>query len=115
MTHTTTVVETTVFGNKVIKIATHNITSYTTGGEVINAADVGMGAISGAIVLGFEDQAAATVSDIMPEISATDGGYESGSTVHLKCILDNQTTGVPAEAANTTDMGFVRMMYIGHR
>ena len=101
MTHTVTVKETTVFGNKVIKIASIDVTSYTTGGEVISASSLGLSAIESAIVCGQELPATVTI------VAETDtsGDYASGSSFHLFSV----------DLDGTDDIGANRGLIIGHR
>ena len=112
MAHATTVDGRSVFGNKNIVFASINITSYTTGGEVMNAGtDFGLMTIDTIMVTGYEDEITAQVT---PEVSAT-GAYEAANIIHLFAVEDDGTSGVPAEVASTTDIGFVKVMVIGTR
>ena len=108
MTHTVTIKETSVFGNKVIKIASVDVTSYTTGGEVLTATSLGLNSISACHVLGVEE---AATQMVIPEVGTT-GDYESTILVHLFAVnLD----GANAETTAAIDIGTVRVLVIGHR
>jgi hypothetical protein len=108
MTHTVTVKETTVFGNKVVKIASIDVTSYTTGGEVVNASSFGISTINAVMVVGNEEPVEQTV---VAEADAS-GDYASSSSFHLFATSLDGTNG---EAPSTTDIGAIRVMVVGHR
>ena len=108
MTNVVTVKVSTVFGNKVIKIASIDITSYTTGGEVVNASALGLNEIDGVSILGHEEP---TTQYVTPELNTT-GDYASGSSFQL---FATNLDGTNAETTSTTDVGTVGVMVIGHR
>tara|TARA_Y100000310_G_scaffold294674_1_gene325334 strand:- start:192 stop:521 length:330 start_codon:yes stop_codon:yes gene_type:complete len=96
-----------VLGNKKAVVATCNITSYTSGGEVVNAAPLGFSGVDSVVITGNEKNATYLVA---AEISAAAGAYASATTFQIAAIdLD----GTNDDATATDDVGMVRLLILG--
>ena len=109
MTHTTTlladhhgVAKPKALGIEYYIDAVVDVTSYTSGGEVLTASEFGLSSISAVVVTG---QVEAT-QNIVAECSAA-GAYADTDTVHLLAIASG------AEVSSATDLDGIRLRVFG--
>tara|TARA_R100000353_G_C6512048_1_gene196862 strand:+ start:1362 stop:1709 length:348 start_codon:yes stop_codon:yes gene_type:complete len=96
-----------VYGNEYVVDAVINISSLTSGGEVIQASELGLSTLSCVIVTGAQNP---NHYLIQPVITLTTGAYESSSSVKLHYADDlgnNSTT-------SDTAVGSVRIRAFGN-
>ena len=98
-----------VVGDEYVVNATVNITSYPTGGETVNAADLGLSTITAVTLCGAEQNIGNTGFIYALNIS-TAGEYASASSFTV--VLTN-LDGTNAQATNTTDVGMIRVRVWG--
>ena len=95
-------------GNKICQIATVNVTSYTSGGEVINVADIGFSQVDAVFISAVQDM---TTRNYTIE-SEEDGTLTSSSTFSIVSV---DMDGTNAQTSAATDIGMVRLMIMGSR
>lgn len=101
MTHTTTIVQRGVFGDMQYRLAQVDVTSYTTAGEVITAAEFGLSFIRH-MVCG----------------AVSESGYHTTWNGGLKILsfmgdFDAVADGPVIDTTSTTDIGVVQVMVFG--
>lgn len=96
-------------GNKMCHLATCNITSYTSGGEVIDAGALGFDALDAVMIIGNEksDTYQTTI-----EVDAAAGGMASSTTFQIFAVNND---GTNAQVSASADVGMVRVMIMGSR
>lgn len=99
-----------VVGDEYVVDAAIDITSYTNGGETINASDLGLSSITSALVTGQE--AVNGIATI--ECVAETGAYASSSSFNILFLQPSATPQVLEEEANTTNIGTVRVRVFGN-
>tara|TARA_R100000008_G_C3554173_1_gene152234 strand:+ start:408 stop:764 length:357 start_codon:yes stop_codon:yes gene_type:complete len=98
-----------VVGDEYVVDAAIDITSYPTGGETINASDLGLSLLTAVFITGEEKGMGAV--GYVPSISvSTTGAYASSSTFK---ILLTDLDGTNAQAGNTDDAGVLRVRAYG--
>ena len=97
-----------VMGDEYYVDALCNVTAYTTGGEVVTAASLGLSSITQVLITGREESASNVIVDsVHAEVSAT-GDYESNTSFKLHATIMS-TGGATANAATTVNMVRVRV------
>ena len=86
---------------------TVDITSYPTGGETITAGEVYMRKIYGAQIR--RNELGAVANGEMPEVVVA----ADGLTMVIHAYQDDGTSGVPAESANTSNLGVCSLIVWG--
>lgn len=82
-----------------VVFTTIDVSSYPTGGETINAHELGLAKIFGAILQREELAGTPNAAHLHAAIAA------DGLTMILEGTVDNGTSGVPEEAANASNAG----------
>ena len=98
----------TVMGHEYCVDALCNVTSYTTGGEAVTAANLGLSSITAATITGLEKGLGNTGYVVALEVSAT-GDYASSSSFQ---IVATDLDGTNAEAGSD-DLGMIRVRVWG--
>ena len=99
-----------VMGDEYYVDALCNVTGYTTGGEVVTAASLGLSRINQVLITGREESAANVIVDsVHTEVSAT-GDYESNTSFKLHATI--MSTGA-ATGSGATTVNMVRVRVYG--
>jgi|TARA_R100000479_G_scaffold159141_2_gene96230 hypothetical protein len=99
-----------VHGDEYYVDALCNVTSYTTGGEVVTAASLGLSSIHQVLITGREESGTNVIVDnVHVEVSAT-GAYESGTSFKLHATVASSGA---ATAGSATTVNMVRVRVYG--
>ena len=99
-----------VVGDEYYVDALCNVTAYTTGGEVVTAASLGLSSINQVLITGREESASNVIVDSVHTEVGTTGDYESNTSFKLHATI--KSTGA-ATGSGATTVNMVRVRVYG--
>jgi len=99
-----------VVGDEYYVDALCNVTAYTTGGEVVTAASLGLSSINQVLITGRQESASNVIVDSVHTEVGTTGDYESNTSFKLHATI--KSTGA-ATGSGATTVKMVRVRVYG--